>query len=328
MIPVEIIAFGALGLAAFLGTGLFAGLETGVYTLNRVRLTVRADRSERAALRLRQELAHPSRTLSTLLIGTNTCSYMATFALAELLHRVGLTDWTLILVEAAIFTPLLFIFAETLPKDLFRTHTDHWTYTLSGVLTATRWTLTACGLLLIVQVASGALGRLLRVSGRDAVSARQRISQLIKEGLGTGLLSESQTTLADRALAMRGRRVAREMIPWTSVVTLDLNADHAAREALIRRRNYTRMPVADDDGRVVGIASTLDALLAPDKPTARIMAEPLTFEGSMPVREALRVMRTERRKMAIVINPQDGRPRGLVTLKDLVEPVTGELGAW
>jgi CBS domain containing-hemolysin-like protein len=32
--------------------------------------------------------------------------------------------------------------------------------------------------------------------------------------------------------------------------------------------------------------------------------------------------------MAIAVDPDTQRPRGLVTLKDLVEPITGELAAW
>ena len=44
--------------------------------------------------------------------------------------------------------------------------------------------------------------------------------------------------------------------------------------------------------------------------------------------DALRVMREERHPMAVVQDPATGRPLGLVTLKDLVEPLTGPLRAW
>ena len=41
-------------------------------------------------------------------IGTHpAANYLASFGLAEFLHQCGLTDWSLIIVEALIFTPLL-----------------------------------------------------------------------------------------------------------------------------------------------------------------------------------------------------------------------------
>ncbi len=124
MTTIEILGFGVLALVGLLLSALFSGLETGLYTLNPVRLTVRAAHGDPSAVRLRQELARQNRMLSTLLIGTNAASYLCSYALAVLLHGAGLKDWALIGWEAVILTPLLFVFAETLPKDLFRTHTD------------------------------------------------------------------------------------------------------------------------------------------------------------------------------------------------------------
>ena len=323
----EVLVPAAVMLAALFVSGVSSGMETGVYTLNRVRLTVRAGRGDPSAVRLRRELGHQNRTLSTLLIGTNAASYLASYALARVLHGMALDGWTLVAVETIVFTPLLFVFAETLPKELFRTHADNWMYPLSRLLTAGKWTFRVCGLLPIVQHVATLVARMVGANSPDAVSARQRVSHLIKEGVGTGVLSESQTTLVDLALAMRSRTIENEMIPWNRVATVHRLAERRQRETLIRRRNYTRMPVVDDLGRVVGILSSLDALLSPATSTDELMIEPLTFDGHTPVREALHMLRKARRKMAVVVSA-DGRPRGLVTLKDLVEPITGELGAW
>jgi CBS domain containing-hemolysin-like protein len=317
-----------MAVAAIVGAGLFAGMETGVYLLNRVRLAVRAGRGERAALRLRRELSDPNRTLSSLLIGTNMCSYAGSFGLAQLLHGLGFDGWALVTLEAAVFTPLLFIFAETLPKDLFRTHTDRWTYTLSGPFVLSRWLFTVTGLLPVVQTVGQLVSRLIGGSVQGTTTARERISRLIKEGVRTGVISEAQTTLADRALAMRGLTVETEMIPWRSAVTIPLSADRRQRETLIRRRDFTRVPVVDESGRVVGVLSSIDALLRRDEPTAALVSTPMTVPVTSPVRDALRTMRRNRQAMAIAVDPDSGAPRGLVTLKDLVETITGELAAW
>ncbi len=58
------------------------------------------------------------------------------------------------------------------------------------------------------------------------------------------------------------------------------------------------------------------------------MTQPLTFTPDTPLLDALSVMREQRQPMAIVREPAANRPIGLVTLKDLVEPLTGELREW
>jgi CBS domain containing-hemolysin-like protein len=328
MTPAVIIGWVLAALAGIVLSALFSGLETGVYTINRVRVLVRADRGERAARRIQHELDHPNRLLSVLLLGNNAANYLGTFGVAAILDGLGVTGGTAIVLNASLLIPLLFVFGETLPKDLFRTHTDRWTYGLSGVLEVCRWVFTATGLLSIVQLTGRLAGRVVGSGPEAAASAREHISRLIKEGVGTGVLSESQTTLADRALAMRGRTVATEMIPWPNVVTVPLGADQAQRETLIRRRNFTRAPVVDETGRVVGILSSLDALLSPQEPIERLMSEPFTIVSSTPLRDALRTMRLAHQAMAVALDPRTSLPCGLVTLKDLVEPITGELAAW
>jgi putative hemolysin len=324
----EILLYCGLTLIGFVFSALYSGSETGLYLLNTVRLTVGAAHRVPAAVRLRRELSDLNRLLMVLLLGNNSANYLGTFGLAALMAGLGLGDWSVIILQAIIVTPLLFVFGETLPKELFRTHTDKWTYRLSPFIVISRWAFTIILLLPIVQFVTIAVTRLARLQDSGALSARQRVSQMIKEGVGAGVLTETQTTIADRALAMRSQHVSGVMVPWRQVVTLDVDADRTTREAAMRRRNFTRLPVVDRRGRVVGLLSWIDAVLERDRPTRDLLAEPLTFHPGTPLLEAISTMRRERQAMAVVIAPQTGRPIGLVTLKDLVEPLTGRLTVW
>lgn len=323
------VALVGLGLSA-----LFSGLETGLYTINRVRLTVRASRHDRRAERLRRFIQNPTRMLGTLLIGNNIANYLGSFGVAAMLDVYGVSPVSAIAINACILIPLLFIFGETLPKDLFRTHTDRWSYPFAGFLTWCERLLLWTGVLPAVQGVGALAGRAFRTERGDAPdelpggAARQRISQLIKEGAGAGVLSESQTSLADRALALREVRVGSEMVPWKHVSTLRDGANAAERIAMLRRQPHTRVPVVNAQGRVVGVVSVIDALLEADKPLTEMMVTPTSLSPSMPVREALRAMRGSACPLAIVTHPRTGAPIGIVTLKDLVEPLTGELAAW
>ncbi len=327
MMLTSVIAYGTLSLIGIVLSAVFSGLETGLYTINRVRLIVHASRNDRRAVRLQDEIDHPNRLLTTLLLGNNIANYAGTFGVAAILTRLDFTPVQVVVANAAILVPLLFVFGETLPKDLFRTHTDRWSYRWSGFLVVSRRLLTWIGLGPIVQGFGTIVVRVVGGNLALAPTARQRISQLIKEGIGVGVLRESQTALFDRALSIRDRTVADEMTPWTDVATISAEVQPQVRLEQLKL-NYTRLPVVDTSSQVCGVLSLLDALLEPNKPTGELMAEAMTLSPGTSVQAALGMMRSRHQPLAIVVESATERPLGLVTLKDLVEPITGDLAAW
>lgn len=308
-------------------SALYSGMETGLYTINRVRLTVLAEGGDRRAQRLRRLLQRPATMLATLLIGNNIANYLGTFGVALALDRAGYSPLRVIIFNACILVPLLFVVGETLPKDLFRTFTDRWSYATSGVLRMSELVLTIVGLVPLVRAFGDMIAGPMGIRTGSSDGARQRMSQLIKEGVGPGVLSESQTTLIDRALAMRDRGVVDEMTPWSQVVWLDASATRDTVRDLLRRRRMTRAPVMRDR-HVVGVLSLLEALLWPDEPLEVLCQPVLTFTRDTSVQEALLSMRRQRATLAVVLEDDNVTPSGIVTLKDLVEPLTGELPAW
>ena len=69
---------------------------------------------------LKNELDKPERVLAALLILNNSSNYIGVLALANLLELTGLPTWQISVINAAVLTPLLFVFAETLPKEYAR----------------------------------------------------------------------------------------------------------------------------------------------------------------------------------------------------------------
>jgi len=318
--PVAVpVAIALVGLGA---SAVFSGIETGLYTINRVRLAVRAGRGDRRAMQLRSELARPGRTLVTILIGNNIANYLGSLGVAALLLRAELGPASSVAVNTLVLVPLLFIFGEVLPKDLFRAHTDSWSYRWVGVLRAVRRAFTVVGLVPLVEGAGWLIGRAL--GGRRTIpdSGRVRMAELMKEGAGAGVLTEAQLGLFDRALTMGQRTVASEMRPWRAVVRLRADASGPALPQVPTGRPFSRMPVVDARGQVVGVLGLLDALLDPKATVRALMRPPLILPPTMRALDALTRMRERRVKMAVVAEPSSGRPLGLVTLHDLVEPLS------
>jgi CBS domain containing-hemolysin-like protein len=317
-----------LALSGILLSALCSGLETGVYMINGVRLTVRSGRGEKRARMLKSEFERPGRMLTTLLVGTNAGNYFGSLGVAGALSMLSLNTALAIAINTFILVPIFFIFAETLPKDLFRTHTDQWTYAFASILRGARVLLTVLGIVPLIVGIAYLVQHLLGGSREDGNSSRKRMMELLQEGVGAGLLSRGQGDLANRAMLLRTFTVETEMIPWRRVGTLPLSADQDARETAMRSRSFSRWPVVERAGRVAGILHALDAAVRPDQPTRKLLRPAVVLEPGTPALEALRVMREARAQLAIVQRSGSKRPIGVVGLKDLVEPLTGELRVW
>ena len=95
--------------------GLFAGYETGFISADRLRIRFLAEEEDnaRAALLLRH-IRRPERLLATVLLGTNLALIMGTMAITEQVKEAWLAT--------LIATPTFLIFAEIVPKSVFRRH--------------------------------------------------------------------------------------------------------------------------------------------------------------------------------------------------------------
>ena len=155
------------------------------------------------------------------------------------------------------------------------------------------------------------------------------MAQLLRESVGPGGLSSDQASLADRALAMDRLTVANEMTPWRGVVTVQANDGKAGVDAAPRRTERSRLPVTNEKGQVMGTIEVLKSLLHPEATLEELLEPVPQITAETRVLEALEHLRDERKPMAIVIGGGgDSRPVGIVTLKDLVEPLMGDLLAW
>lgn len=322
-----LLGIGILIVGLFL-SALYSGLETGLYTINRIRLDVRAAAKVPSAIRVKTLIDNPTRMLAVLLVCNNIANYLASYGTARLLDQTSLGPFLSITLNAVCLIPILFIFGEVLPKDLFRANTDSWTYTYSLPLhwadKLFRWTGVVPVVSMIGNIAQKVLGSELDIEP----SPRRRFGLLFKEGLGTGAISDEQTTLADRVLTMRSLTVASEMVPWARVSCVNINATSKQRNAALKNSPHTRFPVIDKSGHVLGVLPAIAALLELEKPTIEIMQLVQSIDTTMSVGQAIKQVRESGQAMAIVTSPNSTTPVGLVTLKDLVEPLVGELAAW
>ena len=325
----------AVAAAVFLAA-LANGMETGIYRVNRVRLRLRADRGDRRARALTGLLGDVRGLIIVCLIVYDTGVYVATAFVTNLVAHAGWASGPVgvELLSTALLAPLFFIFTDVLPKSIFTYEADRWMVRFGGVLRAAHGVLRGVGL---VPALKGASTLILRVArGREAALVnpfhpRQRLRAFLREGAAEGVLSRYQDELVDRVLALRERQVRDVMIPLARVTSVEAGTDREHFVEHLRAHSYSRVPVWE--GRrdhIIGIVHINDVLAAGAEAfdLARLAAgEPLCVGPDMPVSQAMFRMRAARAAMAVVVGPRD-RAVGIITIKDLVEEIVGELAEW
>jgi CBS domain containing-hemolysin-like protein len=176
-----------------------------------------------------------------------------------------------------------------------------------------------------VRSFGAAAGRLFR---SHQALAHEGLAAILAEGQASGALTHAQSIMADRVMHLTDVTVAAVRKPLKNVLTAPQSVTREQLLELVREANYTRIPLLRDDGSVAGILDIYEVLMAeaPVRPADR-MAPPLVIPDAWTVTDALYHMQTEHAPMAVVADG-GGRHVGIVAVKDLVEQIVGELGAW
>lgn len=330
MTRTEMLLWVLLVLIGIGGSALCSGLEVGLYTTNRVLVRVHSAREHAKRFVLLQRLLdQPVPSLTALLVWNNVFNYAGTLALTTLVATLGMRDTQMILMQVAVLTPLLLVFAESTPKEVFRANADTLMPRFAPLLVGLRMLLTYIPIVPLLGLLADLASRLVGAGKLGKLGdARERISELLK--YGSGAMSEAQVTLIDRALQLGHARVRNEMIPLRRVSALRSGWSIARARAFVRQHPHARFPVLAPGGQVVGVVHAIDLYVHehadPEASIERIMCEPLVLSPEQPVEEALRALSRAGAYMGIV--RRHGRDLGIVTRKDLVEPLVGELEEW
>lgn len=325
----------ALLIGALFGVALSfcaSGIETGSYCLNRVRLRVWSEQNRPGARRLAGLIARHGDLVITLLLTNVLADYICTACVTALLLQYAVASgsaefWTTLLV-----TPVLLVFGGILPKDRFRREADRWMYPLALPLHAVVRLVQATGFVWLMRSVTRAFARWIDPT-RDAREAqvlpRANVRLLLHEGAALGGLSSFQRDLIDRVMNLAHVRVGSVMIPRQRAATVALDVPRDDFLRIARMAHFSRLPVYRDDPRqIIGVVAVFDVLTDPQRqPIAAHVRPPITLTEQVNVSTALLQLQQARETMAIV-QDRAGRCLGILTLKDLVEEIVGDLEAW
>lgn len=313
-------------------SGLFSGAETGIYCLNRVRLRLYTEQGRRSAQRIDALLRRPDDLIISVLIGTTIADYCASVCVAALLIRAAVGESQTEILTTLIMTPVIFAFGNAIPKNWFQRSSDRFMYPLSWSLGALVRAARLTGAVWVLRGLTRLAVRLVDRSGvahREGVVPRAIMLRLLQEGAARGGLTTAQSDMIQRVMTLSEVRVGRVMIPHARAAIISENISREDFLRIARMAHFSRMPVwGSQPGQIRGIVNVYDVLTDErERPVAEHVRDAIELHPNDPVSAALLKMQNAGQAMAIVVD-RSHRCLGVLTVKDLVEEIVGDLAAW
>lgn len=327
-----------IALLAVAFAGLFAGAETGMYQLSRLRLRLGIEKKRLSFVLLGRAMHDSPALLLSTLLGTNSAHYVATSIVTYILLTALETEHTAELFATLITAPVLFVVAELIPKNIFFYRADSLMPYVAPFLFVLHKLFSFSGIVPLLKIISAAFARLVTKndSSKTAMTAvrRSHIEAIFHETREEGFLSPVQTDIINRLVSISHFSIKSVMIPLNNAQTVDVNSDRLVLLNVLKKSTFTRLPVYERwPANIIGFVNIYDVLSSAQQFTdLRDFVKPVReLPADTIVSDAIDIMQSENRKIILVTTAaRAGRQKhvGIVTMKDLVEEFLGELTEW
>src|SRR5205823_959364 len=226
----------------------FNGIESGLLSIDPVRLRQNVKRRLPAALQLNRLLKRPERLLATVLLVTNAADIVALLLLTSQLYRwYGYAGFLFALLIAL---PVYLFVLSVLPKALFRRFPFRSLARLAGLLEFVTYLLWP-----VLELGSHLRRFLLpaRAETRRLFAGREELKQITAQSEREGSLTATERAMIHNVFDFRGVKARDVMVPFTQVVAI--RPESSVDEALQigSSSGLDRLPVINANGQASGL---------------------------------------------------------------------------
>lgn len=310
-------------------SAFFSGTETALMALNRYRLRHKANSGHRGAHFAERLLQRPDRLITLILFGNNLVNFSAATLASYLTLRLFGSGALITAAGTFVFTLVVLIFAEVVPKTLAAIDPERLALPASYVYYPLQRL--AFPLIWMIGLVSNAL---LRAAGVDPDTADQHsltIEELrIAVRESASMLPQKRQRMLQGILDLDGLSVDDIMVPHKDIVGIDLERSWPAILDLLASSTYTRLPVFRENiDNMVGMLDLrrlirADGITQLDRARLLGLVEDAYYvpEGT-PLHKQLVQFQHNRQRAALVVD-EYGDIQGFVTLEDILEEIVGE----
>ncbi len=310
--------------------GFFAGIEMAFYSANRLDIELKKKQGKVSGEILDEFVESPIRFLGTTLVGFNIFLVFFGLQISDVMRPIW--DYAhvpgvgRILVEIAISTLLVIIFAEFIPRAIFRARSNS---ILSGLVHIISFFYQIFYPIAAAFIAmSNWILRYLfniRVDEKKEAFSRSDLENLFHQNHhGDDGDENLNTELFENALEFSKVKIRQCLVPRKEIVGLDIHAPVSELRRLFAETKLSRIVIYEQNiDHLLGYVHQLDMFKNPGTIQQVLLPIPAIPE-SMSATDLINKFSKERKSIAWVVD-EFGGTSGIITMEDILEEIFGEI---
>lgn len=315
-------------------TGFLSGTEIAFFSANRFKIELRNSKGEWSGKILSYFYKNVPEFISVLLISHNLMLVIYSMIMAFMIDHLAIQygydlkklgiQYTLL--QTAISTFIVLLFAEYIPKILFKKHADNAILFAAPVIYLISRLLKPAVLFLnfLNQKILFPLFQL-KEAEKERAFTKTDLQFFIEESFQSNEKElEIDPEVFSNALYFNELKVREIMIPRTEIIAVPHNISIQDLENQFIKTEFSRMLVYQGSlDNIIGYVHVLDLLKRPQS-LNEILKKVINVPESMLAHQLLSEFNAKKKSIAVVLD-EFGGTSGLVTVEDLIESVIGEI---
>ncbi len=305
-----------LALSAF-----FAGSEISFVVSNKLKLEVKARKSNAGAKNAMYFTQNPQNFFSTILIANNIVNITFASLLTVILTSFpGINEFDILLIS----TTLLLMFGELIPKYFARELADR-------VILISAMPVRIIALILypftkIITSISGFITQSSNIKEEKISNLfnKEDIENLLEESFAAGVVNKNESDIINKVFALGEQRVYEAMRPRTEIVGAEITQSIREVLSIFIDSGFSKLPVYEENlDNIKGMVYAYDLFKYP-KDIKSILREAIFVPETKKSYDMLNEFLAKQVSVAIVID-EFGGTAGIITIEDIMEELFGEI---
>ena len=311
--------------------GFFAGIEMAYYSVNKMSIELKKKQGRTSGQILDQFIDHPVYFLGTTLIGFNVFLVFFGLQISKVMEplwvqlNVG-SDTLQILIEIVLSTMVVLVFAEFIPRAIFRARADILLTRMAQLIDMfyQMFYPIAAGFIAIAQWLLKYVFNV-RIDEKKEIFGRTDLEHLFRQA--KEVEDEKQplnTEFFENALELPKIRIRQSLVPRKEIVGIDIKEPLDALRKMFIETKLSRLVVYEGNiDHIIGYVHQLDMFKNPDSIQSVLLPIPAVPE-SMSATDLINKFTRERKSIAWVVD-EFGGTAGIITMEDVLEEIFGEI---
>lgn len=320
--------FALLGLIL---SAFFSGMEIAFISSSKLKIELDNKKGQFSAKILSFFSSKPAWFIAAMLIGNNIALVIYTLYVAELIEpyltSLALNSSIILLIQTLFSTFFILLFAEFLPKSIFRLNPNYTLRIFSLILFVfyiVLWPITA----FVVNLSNSILKLFGNEESINKVSFKKTDLDLyineLKKDLEIGEEMEHDVKIFHNALSF-SEVIARDcMVPRNEIVALEINDKIEALKKLFLESGHSRIMIYKENiDNIIGYVHSIELFKTPISIKSMLIPISIVPESISGIK-LLKDFIDKKISVSVVVDEYGGTS-GILTMEDIIEEIFGEI---